>query len=256
MLEYPRWAASEHPALARCGRQTASDGRSTRQATIARTIQPTAGAHPIQLAADAHPIQPARGAAVSRSGRSGRPPRTPFRPAHATNDVYGRNRCNERRLCTIFCNGRRLWQVSIAINVSRYIRKPPTARQRQAKQARGAAVRQRQAKQARGAAVRQRQAKQTRRTGGAQKRRGAGEMGGAQRRAEARRRRRGGWSPAPRRGEEQAGKANRSQQRAGTSGAARWRLTGLVVAATLDFRDMRRHVLLGHGLDDGACARR
>ncbi len=38
-----------------------------------------------------------------------------------TNDVYGRNRCNGRRLCTIFCNGRRLWQVSIAINVIDYM---------------------------------------------------------------------------------------------------------------------------------------
>ncbi|WP_251230795.1 hypothetical protein [Adlercreutzia aquisgranensis] len=38
-----------------------------------------------------------------------------------TDDGYGRNLCNERRLCTVSCNGRRLWQVSIAINVVGYI---------------------------------------------------------------------------------------------------------------------------------------
>jgi len=43
------------------------------------------------------------------------------RASDATNDVYGRNRCNGRRLCTISCNERRLWQVSIAINVIGYI---------------------------------------------------------------------------------------------------------------------------------------
>ncbi len=38
-----------------------------------------------------------------------------------TDDGYGRNLCNERRLCTVSCNGRRLWQVSIAINVIGYM---------------------------------------------------------------------------------------------------------------------------------------
>ena len=38
-----------------------------------------------------------------------------------TDDGYGRNLCNERRSCTISCNGRRLWQVSIAVNVVGYI---------------------------------------------------------------------------------------------------------------------------------------
>ena len=33
-----------------------------------------------------------------------------------------RKPCNERRLCTISCNGRRLWQVQIAITVFRYMR--------------------------------------------------------------------------------------------------------------------------------------
>ena len=37
-----------------------------------------------------------------------------------TEDGYGRKCCNGRRLCTIFCNERRLWQVSIAINVIGY----------------------------------------------------------------------------------------------------------------------------------------
>jgi len=33
-----------------------------------------------------------------------------------------RKPCNERRLCAISCNGRRLWQVQIAITVFRYMR--------------------------------------------------------------------------------------------------------------------------------------
>ena len=36
--------------------------------------------------------------------------------------VMARKPCNERRLCAISCNGRRLWQVQIAITVFRYMR--------------------------------------------------------------------------------------------------------------------------------------
>ncbi len=52
---------------------------------------------------------------------SGNPSGRPSVLSDVTDDGYGKNRCNEERLCTIFCNGRRLWQVSIAINVIRYM---------------------------------------------------------------------------------------------------------------------------------------
>ena len=44
-----------------------------------------------------------------------------FTHPHVTKDVCGRKRCNERRLCAISRNGRRLWQDSAATNVFRYI---------------------------------------------------------------------------------------------------------------------------------------